>query len=56
MSSHIQPPGTVWIAVCGKLKTSAQKFSLRFDRKRNIENSAILALNMLRKLILEEKE
>jgi nicotinamide-nucleotide amidase len=51
-----KPVGTVWIAVSGKLKTNAQKFSLRFDRGRNIENSATLALNMLRKLILEENE
>ena len=49
-----KPVGTVWIAVAGKLKTNTQKFFLRFDRTRNIENTALLALNTLRKLILEE--
>jgi nicotinamide-nucleotide amidase len=49
-----KPVGTVWIAVAGKSRTNTQKFSLRFDRRRNIENTAVLALNLLRQLILEE--
>jgi nicotinamide-nucleotide amidase len=49
-----KPVGTVWIAVAGESKTVAQKFVLRYDRMRNIENTAVLALNMLRKLVLEE--
>jgi nicotinamide-nucleotide amidase len=49
-----KPVGTIWVAVAGNSKTTSQMFSLRYDRKRNIENTSILALNMLRKLILDE--
>ena len=52
--SEQKPVGTVWIAVAGKNNTVTQKFVLRYDRMRNIENTAILALNMLRKLVLDE--
>ena len=43
-----KPVGTVWIAVAGSAETVAQKFQLRYDRERNIEVTAIHALNMLR--------
>lgn len=49
-----KPVGTVWIAVASNVNTVTQKFTLRYDRMRNIEFTAILALNMLRKLILEQ--
>jgi nicotinamide-nucleotide amidase len=49
-----KPVGTVWVAVAGKTKTETRKFSFRFDRKRNIELTALNALNMLRLLVLEE--
>ncbi len=49
-----KPVGTVWIAVAGSSETVAQKFQTRYDRERNIEVTAILALNMLRQSILRE--
>ena len=47
-----KPVGLVWIAVGNKQKIEAQQFNFRFDRSRNIEMTAIAALNMLRKFIL----
>ena len=51
-----KPVGTVWIAVAGINETAAQKFNTRYDRWRNIEITAIYALNMLRNCILKENE
>ncbi|MEI7473091.1 MAG: CinA family nicotinamide mononucleotide deamidase-related protein [Chitinophagaceae bacterium] len=48
-----KPVGTVWIAVGNREKTVAQKMQFRFDRQRNIQLTAILSLNMMRKFILE---
>ena len=48
-----KPVGTVWIAVANKKSVKANKFSFRFDRKRNIALTSNAALNMLRKFILE---
>jgi nicotinamide-nucleotide amidase len=53
--TETKPVGTVWIAVASKHKTVTQKFHFRFDRKRNIDLTAVNALNMLRKLLLEQK-
>jgi nicotinamide-nucleotide amidase len=47
-----KPVGTVWIGVGNKEKAEAKKFTFRFDRGRNIEQTALTALNMLRKFIL----
>lgn len=49
-----KPVGTVWIAVGSKNKSEAHKFFFRFERERNIEQTAMAALNMLRKFILTE--
>jgi nicotinamide-nucleotide amidase len=49
-----KPVGTVWVAVAGPSKTIAQKFQTRFDRMRNIEVTAIQALNMLRVAVLDD--
>ena len=46
-----KPVGTVWIAVGNADKIETQKFNFRFDRLRNIEQTAHTALNMLRKFI-----
>jgi nicotinamide-nucleotide amidase len=54
--SEEKPVGTVWIAAGKKGKMKAKKFKFRFDRKRNIELTAFAALNMLRKLVLEDEE
>lgn len=49
-----KPVGTVWIAVSGKKGTTAKKFHTRYNRSRNIEVTAINALNMLRLAIADE--
>jgi len=46
-----KPVGTVWIAVGNANRIETQKFNFRFDRLRNIEQTAHTALNMLRKFI-----
>ncbi len=54
-----KPVGTVWIAVGSfdKLRMTANsqtlKLNLRFDRRRNIQITAMNALNLLRKFIME---
>ncbi len=52
--SEKKPIGLVWIAVGNKEKIIAKEFNFRFDRARNIEQTALTALNMLRKLIIED--
>lgn len=49
-----KPVGTVWIAVRNNKKVVSKKFIFGKDRKRNIKQSALTALNMLRLLILED--
>lgn len=48
-----KPVGTVWVAVGNKDRIVTQKFNFRFDRERNIALTAMNALNLLRKFILE---
>jgi nicotinamide-nucleotide amidase len=50
--SDDKPVGTVWIAAGNKNKTEARKFHFRFDRERNIQQTAFTALNLFRKFIL----
>lgn len=50
--SEQKPVGMVWVAAASKEKTVTQVFQFRFDRSRNIELTAINALNLLRLLIL----
>jgi nicotinamide-nucleotide amidase len=50
--SEHKPVGMVWIAVGNKEKIKSHEFMFRFDRSRNIEQTAIAALDMLRKFIL----
>ena len=47
-----KPVGTVWVAAGNQEKTETIQLNLRFDRKRNIEMTAMHALNFLRKFIL----
>ncbi|HUQ64921.1 MAG TPA: CinA family nicotinamide mononucleotide deamidase-related protein [Flavitalea sp.] len=51
-----KPVGTVWVGVGNAANIVTQKFSFRFDRARNIEITAVQALNMMRKILVEEKE
>ena len=50
--SEDKPVGTVWVAVGNLEKLETKKFNFRFDRMRNIEMTAVQAVNMLRKFIL----
>jgi len=49
-----KPVGTVWIATGNNQNLISRKFNLRFDRQKNIQVTAVTALNMLREFILEE--
>jgi len=49
-----KPAGTVWIAVGNNNKIQAHQLHFRFDRMRNIQLTAVNALNLLRKFILAE--
>ncbi len=46
-----KPVGTVWIAVAGAEKIVTVKHRLLYDRERNIQMTAIYAMNELRKMI-----
>jgi nicotinamide-nucleotide amidase len=50
-----KPAGTVWVCVGNKKKLIAHKFYFRFDRELNIRLTAINAMNMLRKFVLEDE-
>jgi len=50
-----KPVGTVWIGVGNKDKVETQEFHFRFDRRRNIEMTAIAAMNKMRLFILNNK-
>ena len=50
--SEENPVGTIWVAAGNREKTDTIQLHLRFDRKRNIEMTAMNALNFLRKFIL----
>jgi nicotinamide-nucleotide amidase len=49
-----KPVGLVWVAAGNRDKIVTQKFQFRFDRQRNIEMTAVQALNLLRKFIKED--
>jgi nicotinamide-nucleotide amidase len=51
-----KPAGTVWVCVGNNKKLNAHKFYFRFDRELNIRLTAINAMNMLRKFVLEDVE
>ncbi len=51
-----KPVGTTWIAVAVNDKLISKHFIFGDNRQRNIHMTAITAMNMLRKLILKEKE
>jgi len=51
-----KPVGTVWVAVGNKERQLVQKLKQRFERKKNIEVTSVMALNMMRKFIVEENK
>ncbi len=50
------PVGTVWIAVAAGQRLISRKFQFPYNRKRNIHVTAITALNMLRKELIEHTD
>ena len=50
-----KPVGTVWISVRNKKTVVSKKFNFGSNRQRNIEQSALSALNMLRLLLLKQQ-
>ena len=49
-----KPVGTIWIAVAGPSGVKSEKYLFRHNRERNIIRSTQTALNLLRKLILND--
>ncbi|HLG40205.1 MAG TPA: nicotinamide-nucleotide amidohydrolase family protein [Chitinophagaceae bacterium] len=49
-----KPVGMVWIAAASKNNIAAKEFHFRFDRERNIKQTAHTALDFLRKFILAD--
>ena len=49
-----KPVGTVWIAVGSKEKYVAYRLQQRYERWKNIEVTSMMALNLMRKFIVEE--
>lgn len=49
-----KPVGTVWIAISGPHRTIAQQFNMGDHRDRTIQRTAIQALDMLRKMVMED--
>ena len=54
--SEEKPVGTIWIAIATPEKVVAKKFLFGEHRGRNIRKTALMALDMLRKELLAEKE
>lgn len=52
--SEEKPVGTVWLAAASRNRVETLQLNLRFDRRRNIEQTAVTALNFLRKFILDD--
>jgi nicotinamide-nucleotide amidase len=50
--SEEKPVGTVYIAVGNKQNQVVQKFKQRFSREKNIEVTSVMALNLMRKFIV----
>ena len=48
-----KPVGTAWLAVSSIEQTKTKKIQVKFDREKNIQLTAIAALNMLRELIVD---
>lgn len=49
-----KPVGTVWIAIASKDRVIAQMFNMGDNRERTILRTCLMALDMLRKILLED--
>ncbi len=49
-----KPVGTIWLAISDGNTLQTKKLSLTKDRERNIKFTAVYALNLLRKLLIEQ--
>jgi nicotinamide-nucleotide amidase len=49
-----KPVGTVWVAIANEKNITTKKFHFRFNRQKNIQLTAMNALNMLRCFIKEQ--
>lgn len=49
-----KPLGLVWIAIANKENVIAKQFQFKYDRERNIQYTVVTAMNMLRKLMIED--
>ena len=54
--SEEKPVGTTWIAVSCKNATRSCEFRFGDNRQRNIQRASVTALNILRKLIIEDRQ
>lgn len=52
--SDQKPVGTIWIAAGSKAVVQTQKIHLRFDRLKNIQVTATIALDLLRKTVIRQ--
>jgi nicotinamide-nucleotide amidase len=52
--SQAKPVGTVWVAVGNRNRQVTQQFHFRFDRQRNMQLTAVNALNLMRRFVLDE--
>lgn len=51
-----KPVGTIWLAVGNKEMVRTKKLQLTKDREKNIEYTAIMALNMIRQFVIKTYE
>ena len=51
-----KPVGTIWLAVGNKEMVRTKKLQLTKDREKNIQYTAIMALNMIRKFVIKTYE
>lgn len=53
--SEEKPVGTVWIGVSGPTGTFARMFSFGDDRQRTIHRTAIMGMDMLRRMLIQDE-
>ena len=51
-----KPVGTVWVAVGSHASIITKQFHFRFDRQKNIQLTAMNALNLLRELLVKQAD